>query len=545
MPTAPTTTRHRSLEIARILTSRSTLRVARELGLYRATEPTTAGAVALRETLERLGTTFIKLGQLLSSRPDLVGELYAHELAALQDDTTPMPLDLVRATIERSLDRRIDEVFSAFEDAPLASASIAQAHGAVLRSTGERVVGKVRRPDIVEVVANDLRILDRLSRRVEAHVDTARLLQLRSVADELAFSLRRELDMRADAANGHVVREAVQPFETLRVPRVHDELTTPEILVMERLDGVHADDPIVQRMDPERRAVLARDLLRAYVRQLLVRGAYHADPHPGNVLVRPAEGTLVILDFGLVGRLDDNTREELTLVLLAMAENRASDMANQLLRMSSLTHRTDEQRFESELRRLLPRYHDVGLAQIEVGHAIVQIQQLALHCGVQLPIPFALIGKTLSQVDQIARALDPAVDPLATIRAETIPLMGEQLEQLLTPSSFMSLVAPRAMSLLELPDRAERLLDGIERGSTSISITPQLDDAVAELRTITNRLAAAIVIAAVIVASSLLMQVKGVGTILGYPALGFLGFLAAALMGLGLIIRMIRTEGGV
>ena len=521
------------------------MRVARELGLVRPVDPTPEGALALRETLERLGTTFIKLGQLLSSRPDLVGELYAHELAALQDDTTPMPIEVVRASIEQSLGRRIEEVFDAFETTPLASASIAQAHGAVIRATGERVVVKVRRPDIVEVVAEDLRILDRLSRRIESKVDAARLLQLRSVADELSWSLRRELDMTSDAANGELIRESIEQFDLLRVPRIHEELTTHEILVMERLDGVHVDDPIIHQVEPERRAELARQLLRAYVRQVLVQGAYHADPHPGNVLVRPAEGTLVILDFGLVGRLDDNTRGELTLVLLAMAENRASDMANQLLRMSSLNHRTDEQRFEAELRRLLPRYHNVGIAQIEVGHAIVQIQQLAMRCGVQLPIPFALIGKTLSQVDHIARTLDPTIDPLAVIRDETLPLMGEQLEAMLTPSSLMSIVAPRAMSLLELPDRAERLLDGIERGSTSISITPQLDDAVVELRTITNRLTAAIVLAAVIVASALLMHVDGVGTILGYPALGFLGFVTAAVLGFGLIIRMLRTEGGV
>ncbi len=539
------TSRHRSLEIARILSTRTTMRIARELGLYRATDPTPEGAIALRTTLERLGTTFIKLGQLLSSRPDLIGELYANELSSLQDDTSPMEIDVVRAAIEQSLGRRIEDVFDAFETTPLAAASIAQAHGAVLQRTGERVVVKVRRPDIIDVVAEDLRILDRLSRRIEAHVDAARLLQLRSVADELSWSLRRELDMRSDAANGHLVRDSIEQFTDLRVPRIHDELTTHEILVMERVDGVHVDDPLVARMDPDIRSELASQLLRAYVRQVLVLGTYHADPHPGNVLVRPAEGTLVILDFGLVGRLDDNTRSELTLVLLAMAENRAADMANLLLRMSSLTHRTDEQRFEQELRRLLPRYHDVGLAQIEVGHAIVQIQQLALRCGVQLPIPFALIGKTLSQVDHIARALDPMIDPLATIREETVPLMGEQLESMLTPSALMSLVAPRALSLLELPDRAERLMSGIERGSTSISITPQLDDAVAEMRTITNRLAAAIVIAAIIVASSLLMQVDGVGTILGYPALGFLGFLTAAALGLGLIVRMIRTEGGV
>jgi predicted unusual protein kinase regulating ubiquinone biosynthesis (AarF/ABC1/UbiB family) len=537
--------RHRSLEIARVLSHRSTMRIARELGLLRPVPPTEEGARALRDTLERLGTTFIKLGQLLSSRPDLVGELYAQELATLQDDTNPMTIAQVRRSIETSLGRTIEELFVRFDEEPLASASIAQTHTAVRADTGEAVVVKVRRPDIDTVVEQDLQVLDRLTRRVEAHVNASRLLQLRSIADELAWSLRRELDMLCDAANGQVLAETMADFEHIHVPRVHTDLSTHEVLVMERVDGVRADHPLVQEMDRETRAVLARELLRAYVRQVLVEGVYHADPHPGNVLVRPGEGTLVVLDFGLVGHLDENTRIDFTLVLVAMAENRAADMANLLLRMSTTTHRSDEQRFEHELRRLLPRYHRAGLAQIEVGQGLVRIQQLALRCGIALPIPFALIGKTLSQVDSIARALDPTIDPLATLRKLTVPMLGEQAEQFMTPSNLLSAVAPRAISLLELPDRAERLLSGLERGSTSISITPQLDDAVAEMRTITNRIAAAIVLAAMIIASSMLMGVKDVGTIFGYPSLGFLGFVISFALALLLMVRMLRTKGGV
>jgi predicted unusual protein kinase regulating ubiquinone biosynthesis (AarF/ABC1/UbiB family) len=537
--------RHRSLEIARVLSHRSTMRVARELGIVRPVPPTEEGALELRDTLERLGTTFIKLGQLLSSRPDLVGELYAHELATLQDDTSPMDIADVRRSVETSLRRSIDDLFVRFDEQPLASASIAQTHTAVRADTGEAVVVKVRRPNIEEVVEQDLHILERLTRRVEAHVSQAKLLQLRSIADELSWSLRRELDMRCDAANGQILAETMADFEHIHVPRIHDDLTTHEVLVMERVDGVRADHPLVQEMDPDVRSMLARELLRAYVRQVLVEGVYHADPHPGNVLVRPGEGTLVVLDFGLVGHLDENTRVEFTLVLLAMAENRGADMANLLLRMSTTTHRSDEQRFEHELRRLLPRYHRSGLAQIEVGNGLVRIQQLALRCGVALPIPFALIGKTLSQVDTIARALDPTIDPLETLRELTVPLFGEQLETFMAPSNLLAAIAPRAISLMELPDRAERLLEGIERGSTSISITPQLDDAVSELRTITNRIAAAIVLAAMIMASALLMRVDNVGTILGYPSLGFLGFVTSFVLALLLIVRMLRTEGGV
>lgn len=536
----------RSLEIVRALSSRSTVRIARELGLFRPTPATEEGAEALRATLERLGTTFVKLGQLLSSRPDIVGELYAERLVSLQDDIEPVAFGDVKAIVEQSLGRPLDEIFSRFDEAPLASASIAQAHTAQRADTGEQVVVKVRRPAIAAVVEQDLQIIEQLTRRVDARFDAARLLQLRAVADELNWSLHRELDMRADAANGRLIHEVLLGHDLIRVPRVHDDLVTEEVMVMERVDGLRIDDALVAaRIEPERRRVLARHLLDAFVHQALVEGVYHADPHAGNVLVRPEDGTLVLLDFGLIGKLDDNTRMEFGLVLLAMAENRAGDMASQLLRMSTTDRHSDEQVFEHEIRRLLPRYQRASLAQIDVGQAIIEIQKLALHCRIQLPIPFALIGKTLSQVDTIALALDPEIDPLETIRSSGTKVLLGQVKDLSSPNATVAIWAPRIMSLLDLPGRAERLLDGLERGTVDIGITPNLDEAVSELRTITNRLSSAIVIAAMVIASALLMNVDGVGEIAGYPALGFIGFLASFAFAVLLIWRMLRTEGGV
>lgn len=535
----------RSLEIARILASRSTLRNARELGILGSAVPTPEGAREFRETLERLGTTFVKLGQVLASRPDLIGTLYADELASLHDDIAPLPWDVVRETVERSLGFTIDEVFSRFDREPLAAASIAQAHAAVRRDTLQEVVVKVRRPDIAAEVERDLEILGGLARRADDRLDAARLLQVRSVADDLAWSLRRELDMRSDARNGELLAAALADHEQVRVPQVHADLVTEDVLVMEHVRGVHATDPSVALMLPEDRTMLAEGLLRAFVRQVLVDGVYHADPHAGNVLVDVERREVILLDFGLVGRLDDNTRLELGLVLLAMAENRAGDMSDMILHMSSTDSRADPQRFQNELRRLLPRYHGAALGQIDVGHAIIDIQRLALECDIGLPIPFALIGKTLSQVDSIARTLDPAMDPLEVIRGTSFAVLRSQVEDLMSPSALLAVLGPRALPLLDLPKRVERLMDGLERGSVSIGITPHVEEAVGELRTITNRLSASIVIAASIVASALLMNVRGVGTIAGYPALGLGGFLVSFALAVIVILRMVRTEGGI
>jgi len=289
---------------------------------------------------------------------------------------------------------------------------------------------------------------------------------------------------------------------------------------------------------------LADEFLRAFVHQILVEGVYHADPHAGNVLVRPEDGTIVLLDFGLVGKLDTSTRIEFGLLLLAMAENRAEDMADLLLRMSSTDRHSDEQSFHFELRRLLPRYQHTALGEIGVGEGLVAVQTLALRCGVGLPIPFALLGKTLSQIDTIVRALDPHIDPMAVLRTSALKVALEQVERLRSPSTLLSLFGTPALSALQLPRRAEYLLERLERGQVTVGVAPQLEEAVGELRTITNRLAAAIITAALVVASALLMNVQGVGEIFGYPALGFLGFVTAIVFGVVLIARMLRTEGG-
>lgn len=535
----------RSLEIARVLSSRRMLHVARELGLFRPAQPTEEGAECLRDALERLGTTFVKLGQLLASRPDLVGELYAERLAGLQDDLTPIAARDVIGIVERSLDRPLAAVFSWFDEQPLASASIAQTHAAVLAATGASVVVKVRRPGIDGIIEQDLEILANLARRAESRVNGAQLLQVRTIVDELSYSLRRELDMRADASNTRLIGSLLEDYETILVPTVYDEFVTEDVFVMERLDGVRVDEPSFgAELDRERASTLARDLLRAFIRQILVHGVYHADPHPGNVLCRPREGALVLLDFGLVGKLDDSSRVEFTLLLLAMAENRAADMADLMLRMSRTTRESDRRVFERELRRLLPRYRGAALGDIDVGQALVEVQTLALRCGVALPIPFALIGKTLSQVDTIARALDPDVNPLELLRADALRVGLEQAREASSPAAMLSLVGAPALSLLQLPRRAEHVLEQLQHGELEVGITPHLEDAVGELRTITNRLAAAIVTAAVVVASALLMNVRGVGTIGGYPALGLIGFLVACAFASVLVVRMVRTEGG-
>src|SRR5581483_1645859 len=335
----------RALEVTRAARRAHLLRVLREVGVVGSRPATREGAIRFRRGLEELGTTFVKLGQLLSSRPDLLPDVYVEELAKLVDDVPALPFAPLREVIEREIG--LDH-FTSIDERPLATASIAQIHPALLK-TGREVVVKVRRPGIREQVDLDLELLRKTAAIAERRSGTARLLQLNALAEELEQHLLGELDLVEEAHNAELIAAVLADYtDDLFVPRVVRPLVTEQVLVQERVDGAKVADD--HTLGPERAAELARAFFRAYVRQVTVKGLYHADPHGGNVLVTP-DGRLALLDFGLIGRLDDDTRTSLALLLLAIAQNRADDVADLILSLSLTTPDSDEAGFVHDLRR--------------------------------------------------------------------------------------------------------------------------------------------------------------------------------------------------
>jgi ubiquinone biosynthesis protein len=497
----------------------------------RATDATQEGAARFREALEELGTTFVKLGQLLSSRPDLLPDVYIRELEKLVDDVPPVPFAPLREVIASDIGL---EHFTSIDEAPLATASIAQIHVA-LTTTGREVVIKVRRPGIVEQVELDLELLRKTARIAEKRSSTARLLQLIALTDELEQHLRAELDFREEANNAEVIAHVLDDFrEDLFVPNVIHPYVTDRVIVFERVVGEKVgDDPAVGE---ERAAELARSLFRAYVRQVTMAGVYHADPHRGNVLLTP-DGRLALLDFGLIGRLDDDTRTSLALLLLAVAQNRADDVADQIIELSLTTAESDEAGFVHELRRKLPRYHWRPLEGIRTGEGLADLQRLCLQHGIALPTSFALVGKTLSQAESIARSLDPTLDPVAMLREEGRHVMAEEGERRLEPNNLVALSFTQLQPLLRMPRRVAQLVQKIETGSLKVGIAPvELEDFEHLLRSTANRMGAAMIVSALLIASSLMSRVN--------HTLSVVGFLAAAALGLLMLWRIFRTPGG-
>jgi ubiquinone biosynthesis protein len=521
----------RALTVGRVAHQSGLRRILAEVGVAGRREATREGASSFRRGLEELGTTFIKLGQFLSSRPDLLPDVYIDELGRLVDAVPPVSFAEIQAVVQEDFG---EDAFVSLDPEPLATASIAQTHRGLL-ATGHDVVAKVRRPGVVEQVELDLAVLRSTVRLVARRSEAAQRVQLEELADELEVHLRAELDFLEEAHNTELVRKLVEPFEGLVVPRVIRPYVTERALVLERIAGSKVE--AAHGLEPERASLLARQLFRAYVFQVVVEGVYHADPHQGNVLLTD-DGRLALLDFGLLGRLDEDTRTGLALLLLALAQNRADDVAELIVSLSFTSTRSDQAGFVQDVRRKLPRFHHRPLASIEAGHALADLQRAAIQRDIRLPTSFALVGKTLAQADSIARLLDPELDPVALIEEQSLEVMTREAERRLEPNRLAAYAFTQLAPLVDLPHRAGHLVSELEQGTLKVGVVPTgLDELEHNLRSIANRIGAAMIVGALLLASSLLVNANKV------EWLGVAGFCLAAVLGLYMVWKIIRTPG--
>src|SRR5437588_5312100 len=521
----------RALYVGRVARRAGLLRVLRELGVVGGRTATRQGAQEFRQALEQLGTTYIKLGQLLSSRPDLLPDVYIDELGKLVDQVPPVPFAEMKAVIDEDLP---PGTFARIDEEPLATASIAQIHSALLAG-GREVIVKVRRSGVVEQVEVDLQLLRSTAETLERRSERAQLLQARALADELEVHLHEELDLAEEAGNAELVASLLEDYDELVVPQVIRPYVTERVLVLERIHGrkVDADHGLA----PGRAQELARQFFRAYVRQVTVEGVYHADPHRGNVLLTD-DGRLALVDFGLLGRLDDDTRRNLALLLLAVAQNRADDVADLILGVSQSSLGADEPGFVQDVRRKLPRYHWRPLSGIRAGEALADLQRISFEFGISLPTSFALVGKTLAQADSIARILYPELDPIALLEEDALEVMLREGERRLEPNQLFAWLYTQMEPLGRMPRRAGQLVTKLETGTFKVGVTPTgLGDLEHALRSVANRVGGAVIVASLLIASALLARVHD----LRWYAFG--GFCCAFVLGTYMVWKIIRTPG--
>jgi len=494
----------------------------------------------IRLAIEELGPTFIKLGQVLSTRPDLIPPAYIRELIRLQDTVPPAPWEPVKAQIESELGAPIEELFASFEVEPLAAASLAQVHGATL-SDGQEVVVKVQRPDIEEVIAVDLEILFDLARLVQERTPLREIYDLPEIAEEFAFTLRNEMDYRREGRNADRFRRNFADEAALYIPQVYWDYTTGRVLVLERIHGIKIND--IEALDAAgvNRHQVALNAARVIIKEVLLDGFFHADPHPGNFFVMDGE-VIGAMDFGMVGHLDQRLRDELVRLYVVAVELDSEGIVEQLIKMGAAGLRVDRAGLQRDLERLLTKYHGLPLKEVRAREVVEEVMPIAFRHHLRLPSELWLLGKTLAMMEGVGLKLDPEFDIFEVSR----PYVRRFLWQMASPRVWGRKLVKGAGDWGELfamfPRRATRLLDQVERGELGLTMSlKETDRVVGKLDRIANRLVVSILLASLIVGMALLIPlVAGGGQGLVFW-LVVAGFAAASFMGLSLLYSIWRA----
>jgi ubiquinone biosynthesis protein len=484
-------------------------------------------AEAFVADLEQLGPTFIKIGQLLSTRADLLPKPYIDALARLQDEVEPFPFEEVEATLREELDVRPSKAFEHFDPEPIAAASLGQVHRATLRG-GRLVAVKVQRPGIRERVIADLDSLAEMAVLVEHFTGASRHVDAAAFVAECRRALLHELDYREEAENLLTLRQQLAGFDRLFVPAPVPDFTTARVLTMEYVEGtkITAVSP-VQWTDIDG-AALAEDLFRAYLHQVLVDGVFHADPHPGNVLLT-SDHRIALIDLGMVGRLSSSTQEQLLKLLLAISEGRGDDAVAAAMTLGERRENFDEAGLRRAVVELVGRYQHRTLKDLNVGRVMLELTGTGAQFGLRLAPELALLGKTLLNLDEIGRVLDPSFDVNVSLRRNASDLMRHRMRKSASPANvFTSMLEVREFAE-RLPGRVNRILDAVAGNDLRLQVEIIDQGSILDgLQKVANRIALGLVLAALIVGAAMLTQVPTRFTILGYPGLAILLFLLAA-----------------
>ena len=500
-----------------------------------------AEARELADDLERLGPTYVKLGQLLSTRGDLLPQAYTEALTRLQDDVAPIPFDEVERIVQTELGVRLSKAFSYFHAEPTASASLGQVHRAALRD-GTEVVVKVQRPHIREQIIQDLDALSEVAEFVDSHTEVGKRYHLGGMLDEFRKSLLQELDYRQEAQNLKTLGANLAELDRILVPQPFDSFTTDRVLTMEYVGGKKATElDQLSRLEIDT-AELADQLFQAYLKQILVDGFFHADPHPGNVFVTD-DGRLALLDLGMVARIPSRLQDQLLRLLLATSEGRGDDAANVALEIGEKTGEADEEEFRRRIGQLVVGYQDASIRQIEFGAIVLEEVKASGECGVRLPPELTMLGKALLNLDHVGRALDPDFDPNAAIRRHAAKIIRQQMFKGASPASLLSGLIEAREFLERLPTRANRILDLVSNNDLRIKVDA-IDESLllAGAQKIANRITLGLILAALIIGAAMLMSIPTDFRILGYPGIAILFFLAAAGGGLALVLTILVSD---
>lgn len=495
-------------------------------------------AVDLAADLERMGPTYIKLGQLLSTRYDMLPPVYTDALARLQDSVEPFPAEQAREIVEAEIGARIRHLFESFDDKPVGAASLGQVHRARTRS-GKDVVVKVQRPGIRETVRDDMAVLTQLAELAERRTDVGRRFGITRLLAQFRRSLVGELDYRRESANLVRFGELTAPYPHLVVPQPLPDYTTSRVLTMDFVAGRKVTDVTPYGLLDIDAPTLVAELFRCYLQMILVEGTLHADPHPGNILLTP-EGTLALLDLGMVATVPPRIQDKVVKVLLAIGDGDGEEAASVLASMGHPLDGYDAASFRDDVAHLVSSTVAMG-ADLQAGAVLVQLSRLSGQHGLRPPAEMSMIGKALLNLDQTTAHLDPTFAPAEAIRDNLAQIMRGGLS--VSSAGIMAAAIEAKEFTAQLPRRANRILDSLADGELTVRVNA-IDEQrlLMVLQRLTNRLTMGLVLAAIVVGAALMMQVPTASEILGYPAIAMVFFVLAAVAGAVLVAWIALTD---
>jgi predicted unusual protein kinase regulating ubiquinone biosynthesis (AarF/ABC1/UbiB family) len=536
-------------------------------------------AIAFRKRLVELGPAFVKLGQVLSTRPDLIPEPYIEQLQRLQDDVGPVLFADIEQIVQEQLGGRISKLFATFDHEPLATASLGQAHTASLRD-GRSVVVKVQRPDIRASLADDIEYFRELAKFMTAHLRAGARVDMVGVVQQLERALADELDYRIEAKNMAVFRRSLAEFPRLLVPKVVEAYTAERVLTTERVRGVKVNAiPPVSRLEHDL-SPLADELGKAYLKQIAIDGLFHADPHPGNVFLvlrgednprtpsdivanerreevrntvtplsrieavaqqeaAPAapmdEPRLALIDFGMTARLSPPMRDRIVRLLFDLAEDRGDDAGETMIEIGEPIADFDRTGFIREIAQLIAQNHERVVGDMQAGRVLYDAIAIAFQRGLKLPAELTLLAKTLFSLDTITRALDPAYNPTEAIRSYTAEIINDRARRDLSPARLARAVAQTSELVNALPHRLDLITQHMAANDFALKIdAPQMSTLLKGMQKIANRIFTGLVLTGLLVASGLLINQR--------PRLGTTGFVLAAGIALYMVVSILVSD---
>lgn len=538
-----------------------------------------AHAAGFRQRLVELGPAYVKLGQVLSTRPDLLPPEYITELESLQDDVGPIPFAEVEATIESELGARVSKLFESFDPEPLGTASLGQVHAATLRG-GRAVVVKVQRPHIRTQLAEDLEFFRELAGFMAAHTALGARVDVLGVIEQLERALADELDYRTEARSAAHFRRALAEYPRLLVPKVVEAYSRERVLVTERVRGVKVDaiSPLA-RLDYDF-VPLADELTRAYLKGIAIDGFFHADPHPGNVFVvmpgtdnprtpselvsserREAPRTaatpiaqseieaqaaapptppdvdvrLALIDFGMTARLSNTIRNASTRLLMALGENRGDDVAATLAEMGEPTAEFDRTAYQREVAAIVSRNIELTASEVQAGRVLFDVIDVSYRLGLRLPAEMTLLAKALFNLDGVTRALAPAYTPIDTIREFSNEIAVTRARRDISPQRLYQLAVESGDLIAALPHRLDQITQRLANNELSTHVdVPQLSSLIVALQKVANRVFSGLVLAGLLVASAMLLPY--------WRGLGTTGFVIAAAIAVYMVLTILVSD---